>query len=567
MRGTLIDPSKVSSGSWGDDQQRYYRDTIGAMQAPVEPVIVEFGQPPVELLEDGGQSVDALVIFVMGAESSQGSANERGLLGVGRITDVVRTNDRTGASARVSLTLTDVLLTQQVVTNSQMKGSPYFAASGLAGQQMFGWSGSPSAQNCYALHDRRQQSDAGRMAPVIATLAIMRDADAIFWAGFEEKYPDLARAVDDLPEPVADTPAELSTYVPMEYRSEPIEANAVAEYLSAKGMIVHPWQVGAFTAAVRAKPFVILAGISGTGKTRIPILIAEATGAEIEVVAVKPDWTDSSDLLGYTTLSGVFSPGPLLRFAVGAMQEPDVQHFFLLDEMNIARPEYYLAEVLSAIERRDPDGNSAPLVPTAGVVEGIDYSTVVLPRNVAIVGAVNVDESTFDFSRKVLDRAFVLEYNDVDLLAVGSVSGSILEQHVPYTAAAWRGESAGLANRSDRTSSLAESVLRELVAINEILLQARLEIGYRVRDELVAFVLESEHVGQAFVDRAGSIVTPMDLAIASKILPRIQGSGPRLGSAIEALEVKLAELGHVYSGLKLGLMRERLSTDGHTSFF
>lgn len=567
LRGTLVDPAEAATGNWGADQQIYYRSTVGALIAPAEPVVVEFGQPPVEFIEEPGRCVGSLIVFVMGAESSQGSANQRGLLGVGRVTHVERTNDKVGAAARVMLRMADVILMQSVVTNPQMKESAYFGASGLGEQRMFGWSGASSAQNCYVLHDRSAGTDAERLLPVLATLAIMRDANPVFWSRFQTTYAELARATDELPRPVAGAHTAGDDYIPVDYRSEPIDAAAVAAYVSAKGMIVHPWQVGAFATAVRAKPFVILAGISGTGKTRLPILIAEATASEIEVVAVKPDWTDSSDLLGYTNLAGEFRPGPLLRFASEAMQEPDVQHFFLLDEMNIARPEYYLAEILSAMERLDPDGNSAPLVPSAGVVDHVDYSTVVLPRNLAIVGAVNVDESTYDFSRKVLDRAFVLEYNDVDLLAVGSLSESVSEQHVPYSSAAWRGEPTGLANRSDLSSPLIESTLLELVEINENLLQSRLEIGYRVRDEFVAFVLESQQVGESFTTRDGLPVSPTDIAIAAKILPRVQGSGSRLGGALEALQVTLAGLGYGYSESRVGAMRERLVSDGHTSFF
>ena len=97
---------------------------------------------------------------------------------------------------------------------------------------------------------------------------------------------------------------------------------AIANYVASRGYTFEPWQIAAFVTAVRTKPFVILAGISGTGKTRLPQLVAEATGAAHAIVPVRPDWTDSSDLLGYEQLGGSYQPGSLLRFAKQAQSEP-----------------------------------------------------------------------------------------------------------------------------------------------------------------------------------------------------------------------------------------------------
>ncbi len=256
-----------------------------------------------------------------------------------------------------------------------------------------------------------------------------------------------------------------------------------------------------------------------------------------------------------------------MRFAASAMQAPEQQHFFVLDEMNIARTEYYLADVLSCMERRDPYGNSAPLLPSAGAADAIDYSEVVIPSNLAIIGSVNIDESTFDFSKKVLDRAFVLEFGGVDLLALQAQSATAGNQRVWYGAASWRGEPVGLANRTDQDGPAGTEALLALVELNDILRVARLDIGYRVRDEFVGFVLEAAHVGVGFADRAGNAISPLDVAVASKLLPRIQGSGHGMRSALEDLSTKLSDLGCHYSAARVGAMTERLKSDGYTSFF
>ena len=183
-----------------------------------------------------------------------------------------------------------------------------------------------------------------------------------------------------------------------------------------------PWQVAAYVTALRTKPFVILAGISGTGKSKLPALVAKGTGGHANLISVKPDWTDSSDILGYVNLQDEFQPGMLLRLAKKAQQPENQENHYvvIIDEMNIARVEHYFAEVLSQIENRKPCTNggftSEPLiVQNINRPEDQEWSQVCLPSNLAIVGTVNMDESTHGFSKKVLDRAFTIEISDIDL--------------------------------------------------------------------------------------------------------------------------------------------------------
>lgn len=224
-------------------------------------------------------------------------------------------------------------------------------------------------------------------------------------------------------------------------------------------------------AALRAKPFAILAGHSGTGKSRTVrqlaymtaaahnhrALFEDANGRRLTVpgnfcmVQVKPNWHDSTDLLGYySEMKGVFKGTDFVKFICRAYAYPDVPFFVCLDEMNLAPVEHYFAEYLSAIESRklvkdvetmDENGNVVKtetvmtdrLLPDEAWRNSVgapDYSGLgceynqsqcwlekhglTIPRNLFVVGTVNMDESTNQFTRKVLDRAFTLEMTDAD---------------------------------------------------------------------------------------------------------------------------------------------------------
>lgn len=362
-----------------------------------------------------------------------------------------------------------------------------------------------------------------------------------------------------------------------------VEAEAVenvVRFVEAKGFVFDPWQIAAFVTAVRTKPFVILAGISGTGKTKLPKLVAEATGAQFRRIPVRPDWTDSSELLGYEKLGSgtTFVPGQLLRVARDAQQNPDQHFFVLLDEMNLARVEYYLAEVLSHIEERSrqADGTitSDPLVPTASSTE---WSDVVLPGNLTIVGSVNMDETTFGFSRKVLDRAFVIEFSTVSLSSIRSVGD--LAPSEPWPVDRWRPTSLSLAEHPHHSHEDVGRVISALETINGALAPMQMQVGYRVRDEVAMFVLSALDCPESFVGDDASVINPLDLAIAMKVLPRIQGTGPTLRATLEQLlrwadpsssaesTTGLETETFPFCADRLAMMLQRLDDTGFTSFW
>src|SRR5207249_2271729 len=130
------------------------------------------------------------------------------------------------------------------------------------------------------------------------------------------------------------------------------------EFLRFKGFSFSRDEIANLLLSIRTKPFVILAGISGTGKSRLVQLIGNALGAEVILIPVKPDWSDNTDLIGYEDFQQQFRPATLTETLVSAHETPDRPFFVLLDEMNLARVEHYFSDFLSLIETREraPNG-------------------------------------------------------------------------------------------------------------------------------------------------------------------------------------------------------------------
>lgn len=377
---------------------------------------------------------------------------------------------------------------------------------------------------------------------------------------------------------------------------------ALLDYIRRAGFVFEPWQVAGYVAALRTKPFVILAGVTGTGKSKLPALVAEATGGAWRLLPVRPDWTDSAELLGYTDLQGAFRPGALLDVAREAMRQPDRHWVCILDELNLARVEHFFAEVLSRIEDRRPaEGGGFASDPLLAPTLRADaaWAAVALPPNLALVGTVNMDESAHGFSRKVLDRAFTLELSDVDLGA-WETEGAEREAAEPahWPVRAWYPRAlrlGGLGELTDLERARIRETIAVLTAANAFLAPAGLQAGYRTRDEIALFTLHASEIGPAFRTRAGESVDPLDLALHMKLLPRIVGGsgavrravlgllgwareGRPLASESDARAVleeweaagrpgALPGARHPRTAARLCLMWERLLAEGFTSFW
>jgi hypothetical protein len=248
--------------------------------------------------------------------------------------------------------------------------------------------------------------------------------------------------------------------------------------------------------------------------------------------------------------------------------------------MNIARVEYYLAEVLSHLEARSPDRTgrvmSKPLLSYLSDIEEMqEWTSVCLPSNLCVVGSVNMDETTYGFSRKVLDRAFVIEFSQIDLSAVADVNEDSAPQPTQWSSEDWKPRAQSLATHPGRFNQGVSSIIEALTELKSILEQGQLQFGYRVRDEITMFCLAAQDCSESFTTADAGTVDPLDLAIAMKVLPRIQGGGATVRKVLVNLHnwaspsTDGSSVGREYPFCadRLSVMLRRLDEAGFTSFW
>ena len=180
---------------------------------------------------------------------------------------------------------------------------------------------------------------------------------------------------------------------------------------SQKGLYYSYADVRAFLSSFSCSKTMILQGMSGTGKTSLPVAFGEYLSSPTDVVPVQPTWKERSDVLGYyNEFTGVYSESQLLK-SLYAASGTDAIRIVVLDEANIARVEYYFAEFLSLLELPDGPNRRLPVAPSGmeGDPKRMEGGSIPLPGNVWFILTANNDDSTFSFSDKVYDRASVID--------------------------------------------------------------------------------------------------------------------------------------------------------------
>lgn len=300
----------------------------------------------------------------------------------------------------------------------------------------------------------------------------------------------------------------------------------IYRYINSKGFIFSYEDICNFYLSLRTKPFVILAGVSGTGKSKLVKLFSEAVcsnsdNGRYRIISVKPDWNDSTELFGYKNINDVFVPGTLTSIIIEASKPENIMkpYFVCLDEMNLARVEYYLSEYLSIIESRNFIENNILITdmifPNNYLAENSVYAKLRIPENIYIIGTVNMDDTTFAFSRKVLDRANTIEFSEVRLEDL-----EFEEDEDPIEVGNYMFKTRFLYIK-DALKIEKDYVLKinsKIIEINNILSAANCHFGYRVRDEIVFYMLENKLNNLLDEDMA------FDYQILQKILPTISGS-------------------------------------------
>ena len=368
-----------------------------------------------------------------------------------------------------------------------------------------------------------------------------------------------------------------------------------------------------YLTAIKSKPFLLLAGISGTGKSRIVRELARAcweTGSEeykaqkpknFEMVQVKPNWHDSGELIGYVSrVSGKaeFVAGDFLKFVAKAWEDLETPYFLCLDEMNLAPVEQYFAEYLSVVEsrKRNDDGMvvtdpilkkaneewyfnlTASLTSDEEIRKQFNDEGVSLPQNLIVVGTVNMDETTISFSRKVLDRAMTIEMNEVDLY------GGLIDRH----------ERIGKIGNNELVGTAVEGVdvysdnkdvcdiaIGYLTKLNEILEGTPFKVAYRTRNEFLLYVVNNlpynKNADGNELPQGHVIARALDEITSMKILSRIEGDDTKvkeslLDNLMNAIKVGLSKIAgeenpvESVSIAKLKEMKDRLNS-GYTSFW
>lgn len=360
-------------------------------------------------------------------------------------------------------------------------------------------------------------------------------------------------------------------------------------YLLKSGYFFDPKIVENFLLSLKVKPFVILTGNSGTGKTKLAQLFARYKSSQYRIVPVGANWTENRHLLGfYNIITKDYQGTAALDLIEEASNNQKIPHFLVLDEMNLSHVERYFADFLSSMESEEP-------IPLHSNRDEDVPNELKIPNNLLVVGTVNVDETTYMFSPKVLDRANTIEFSTCP------AEDYMLNNHKTYNPLNTEYIEDPLSNqdiRNCRISKLKEELENvtidgkiplwdilagEITEFQKVLKKAGFDFGFRVIDEILRFM----YVAWIYENRPETWDNWMryfDAQIKQKMLPKLHGSQRVLEDVLrellelcypEAVDVPPHQLGDIQgeetlkypsSALKIQEMSKVLYEQRYVSF-
>ena len=295
------------------------------------------------------------------------------------------------------------------------------------------------------------------------------------------------------------------------------------------------FDVRRFHAALKAKRFVVLAGLTGTGKSTLARLYAgsldiSAENEQFVRVAVRPNWIDQSEVLGYVNpINSVFQPGWLASMLLRCRRNPTRLYVCVLDEMNLAPAEQYLADVLSAIEEE-----GAGVVPRVSLYppdvrpeNRVEWPpTLPLPSNLFFIGTVNIDESTRALTDRVVDRGHMIQLS----VEVGRQHHREPKERLEPR---WRVEEGDWVQICKREADPSRHDF--LISVAETMQQMRIGVGIRSHIEI-----------ERFLSNAAEVMDPdeaLDVAMLQRLIPKIRGYRRDLAIPLQTLLEQFQDVG------------------------
>ena len=329
-----------------------------------------------------------------------------------------------------------------------------------------------------------------------------------------------------------------------------------------------------FITSLLAKPFVILTGNSGTGKTRIAKQFAEYLEVEDDngdknwlIVPVGADWTDNAKILGfYNPLAengaGNYEKTGILKLIEAANVNPDKPFFIILDEMNLSHVERYFSDFLSHMETPD-----SPFK-----MDGYEEKELKYPDNLFIVGTVNIDETTYMFSPKVLDRANVVEFKpdkeDVLALFGTPVSTGKVTPANDGTAEAFlrlaREIRTGKCEIENVDAEAMDKIRTVFDGVYDVVEKKDFEFAFRTVREIRQYIAAAYEISGK--DEGFNLNKAIDEQILQKIMPKIHGNRKEIGELLDKLEKICNDNGFALSVKKIKQMEGKLDSVQYASF-